>query len=112
MPSCDRLRRRNASRFHDESVPAYSQESCHTGPGRFESCPDHVRRITGRRRARPELRPPPERVANERRRYDARRGGPFMRVLSARIHGYLDYATVAILALAPFVVGLGGTPAL
>jgi hypothetical protein len=35
-----------------------------------------------------------------------------MRVLSARIHGYLDYATVAILALAPFVVGLGGTPAL
>jgi hypothetical protein len=35
-----------------------------------------------------------------------------MRVLSARIHGYLDFALIAILVLGPFVVGLGGTPAL
>jgi hypothetical protein len=35
-----------------------------------------------------------------------------MRVLPARIHGYLDFVIVAILVLGPFVVGLGGTPAL
>jgi hypothetical protein len=35
-----------------------------------------------------------------------------MRVLSARIHGYLDFVVIAILVLGPFVVGLGGTPAL
>jgi hypothetical protein len=35
-----------------------------------------------------------------------------MRVLSARIHGYLDFVLVAILVLGPFVVGLGGSPAL
>ena len=35
-----------------------------------------------------------------------------MRVLSARIHGYLDFVIVLILVIAPFVVGLGGSPAL
>ena len=35
-----------------------------------------------------------------------------MRVLSARIHGYLDFVLIAILVIGPFAVGLGGTPAL
>jgi hypothetical protein len=35
-----------------------------------------------------------------------------MRVLSPRIHGYLDFAVVAVFLLAPLAVGLGGTPAL
>ena len=35
-----------------------------------------------------------------------------MRVLSARIHGYLDFVIVLILVIAPFAVGLGGSPAL
>jgi hypothetical protein len=35
-----------------------------------------------------------------------------MRVLGPRIHGYFDVAAILIFALAPFVVGLGGPPAL
>lgn len=35
-----------------------------------------------------------------------------MRVLSARIHGYLDFVIVLILVIGPFAVGLGGSPAL
>ncbi len=35
-----------------------------------------------------------------------------MRILSPRIHGYLDYVTVAIFLLAPLVIGLGGKAAL
>lgn len=35
-----------------------------------------------------------------------------MRVLSPRIHGYLDFAVVVIFLLAPLALGLGGTPAL
>jgi hypothetical protein len=35
-----------------------------------------------------------------------------MRILSPRIHGYLDYVTVAIFLLAPVLIGLGGNPAL
>jgi hypothetical protein len=34
-----------------------------------------------------------------------------MRILSPRVHGILDLVTVVALALAPFVVGLGGEPA-
>jgi hypothetical protein len=35
-----------------------------------------------------------------------------MRVLSARIHGYLDLLIVALLAIGSLAVGLGGTPLL
>ena len=35
-----------------------------------------------------------------------------MRVIGPRIHGYIDVAMILIFALAPFVVGLGGPPAL
>lgn len=35
-----------------------------------------------------------------------------MRLLGPRIHGYVDVAMILIFALAPFVVGLGGPPAL
>jgi hypothetical protein len=35
-----------------------------------------------------------------------------MRILSARIHGYLDFALVAIFAVVPLIVGLGGSPLL
>lgn len=34
-----------------------------------------------------------------------------MRILSARVHGVLDVVTVAVLLLAPLIVGLGGSPA-
>jgi hypothetical protein len=34
-----------------------------------------------------------------------------MRVLSARIHGMLDFLIVAAFLLAPILVGLGGSPA-
>jgi uncharacterized YccA/Bax inhibitor family protein len=34
-----------------------------------------------------------------------------MRFLNARIHGYLDVATVVLLVVGPLVMGLGGTPA-
>jgi hypothetical protein len=34
-----------------------------------------------------------------------------MRILSPRIHGILDLVTVAVLLLAPIVLGLGGSPA-
>jgi hypothetical protein len=35
-----------------------------------------------------------------------------MRLLGPRIHGYFDVAAILIFALAPFVFGLGGPPAL
>jgi hypothetical protein len=35
-----------------------------------------------------------------------------MRLIGPRIHGYFDVALILIFALAPFVVGLGGPPAL
>lgn len=35
-----------------------------------------------------------------------------LKVLSPRIHGYLDYVVVALFALAPTVFGFGGTPAI
>jgi hypothetical protein len=35
-----------------------------------------------------------------------------MRVLGPRIHGYVDVAAILVFALAPFLVGLGGSPAL
>ncbi|HEX4441254.1 MAG TPA: hypothetical protein VH854_14345 [Thermoanaerobaculia bacterium] len=35
-----------------------------------------------------------------------------MRVLSARIHGYLDFVVIALLAIGSLAVGLGGTPLL
>ena len=35
-----------------------------------------------------------------------------MRVIGPRIHGYVDVATILIFALAPFLFGLGGPPAL
>jgi hypothetical protein len=35
-----------------------------------------------------------------------------MRLLGPRIHGYVDVAAILIFALAPFLVGLGGPPAL
>jgi hypothetical protein len=35
-----------------------------------------------------------------------------MRVLGPRIHGYIDVAAILIFALAPFLYGLGGPPAL
>ena len=35
-----------------------------------------------------------------------------MRILSARIHGFLDLVVVAVFLLAPLLVGLGGRPAL
>lgn len=34
-----------------------------------------------------------------------------MRILSARIHGVLDFFIVAVFLLAPLLVGLGGSPA-
>ena len=34
-----------------------------------------------------------------------------MRILSARIHGTLDFVVVAVFLLAPLLVGLGGSPA-
>lgn len=34
-----------------------------------------------------------------------------MRIIDARIHGYLDLLLVAIFLLGPLVLGLGGTPA-
>jgi len=34
-----------------------------------------------------------------------------MRILSARIHGMLDFVIVAVFLLAPLLVGLGGSPA-
>ena len=34
-----------------------------------------------------------------------------MKILSPRIHGYLDYLVVAALALAPMLFGFAGTPA-
>jgi hypothetical protein len=34
-----------------------------------------------------------------------------MRFLSARIHGYLDVATIILLVAGPLLMGLGGTPA-
>jgi hypothetical protein len=34
-----------------------------------------------------------------------------MRILSARIHGMLDFVVVAVFLLAPLLVGLGGSPA-
>ena len=34
-----------------------------------------------------------------------------MRILSARVHGFLDIVTVAVLLLGPLLVGLGGSPA-
>jgi hypothetical protein len=34
-----------------------------------------------------------------------------MRILSARVHGVLDLITVAVLLLAPPIIGLGGSPA-
>jgi len=34
-----------------------------------------------------------------------------MRILDARIHGVLDFVTVAILLLGPLLFGLGGSPA-
>jgi hypothetical protein len=33
-----------------------------------------------------------------------------MRILSPRVHGVIDLATVAILVLGPIVIGLGGSP--
>jgi len=36
--------------------------------------------------------------------------GP-MRILDARIHGVLDFVTVAVLLLGPLLFGLGGSPA-
>ena len=35
-----------------------------------------------------------------------------MRILSARVHGYLDFLVVAIFVLGPITFGLGGTAAL
>ena len=35
-----------------------------------------------------------------------------MRVLSRRLHGYLDFVMIAIFVLAPLTIGLGGLPAL
>ena len=35
-----------------------------------------------------------------------------MRLIGPRIHGYFDVALIIVFALAPFVVGLGGPPAL
>lgn len=35
-----------------------------------------------------------------------------MRVLSARIHGYLDFVVIALLVIGPLAVGLGGSPLL
>lgn len=35
-----------------------------------------------------------------------------MRVLSARIHGYLDFVIVAVLVIGSLAVGLGGSPLL
>ena len=35
-----------------------------------------------------------------------------MRLFGPRIHGYFDVAAILVFALAPFVVGLGGPPAL
>ncbi len=35
-----------------------------------------------------------------------------MRVLGPRLHGYVDIAVIVVFALAPFLVPLGGTPAL
>jgi hypothetical protein len=35
-----------------------------------------------------------------------------MKLIDARVHGYLDFVVVIAFVLAPFVVGLGGTPAL
>lgn len=34
-----------------------------------------------------------------------------MRILDARIHGVLDFVTVAVLLLGPLLFGLGGSPA-
>jgi hypothetical protein len=34
-----------------------------------------------------------------------------MRILGARIHGILDFATVALLVVGPLLFGLGGAPA-
>jgi peptidoglycan/LPS O-acetylase OafA/YrhL len=34
-----------------------------------------------------------------------------MRILSARIHGMLDFVIVVVFLLAPLLVGLGGSPA-
>lgn len=34
-----------------------------------------------------------------------------MRILNARIHGVIDFATVLVFLLAPMLVGLGGRPA-
>ena len=34
-----------------------------------------------------------------------------MKFLDPRVHGYLDYAAVLLLALAPWLFGFGGTPA-
>ena len=34
-----------------------------------------------------------------------------MRILNARLHGILDFAMVAMLAVGPFLFGLGGSPA-
>ena len=34
-----------------------------------------------------------------------------MRILSPRVHGVIDLVTVAVLLLAPTLVGLGGSPA-
>ena len=33
-----------------------------------------------------------------------------MRIMSSRVHGYLDYVTVAGFALAPSLIGLAGAP--
>ncbi len=35
-----------------------------------------------------------------------------MRILGPRIHGYVDVATILIFLVAPFLFGLGGTPAI
>lgn len=35
-----------------------------------------------------------------------------MRILTPRIHGYLDFVVVAVFALAPSVMGLSGAPAI
>ena len=35
-----------------------------------------------------------------------------MRVIGPWIHGYIDIVTIVVFALAPFLVGLGGPPAL
>jgi hypothetical protein len=35
-----------------------------------------------------------------------------MKIISPRVHGYLDYVTVVVFLLAPMVIGLTGIPAM